>query len=306
MSALPAALELFRATAPRRAYCTDSPKQGQYICARDVALTHSHIQPNTAGLVRWLCFDIDRMDASVRWEDRHAAPPTLVMMNPANGHAHYAYALAVPVPRTQLARIKPLQYLAAIQEGTRRRLGADPGYSGGLLKTPGHPAWRTSSFAGVYGLSDLAEWCDLPAPSELRRMAANEDYAGLGRNCTLFEHLRKQSYRIVRDYWRPGGYDGFAENMLKTAEALNGQFTNPLPYGEIKSIARSVSKWTWQRFNPAEFRAIQAARGSRKGAAKREALLPQVRDMAARGFTQQVIADSLGIAQKTVSNWLKG
>src|SRR5690606_8238053 len=132
------------------------------------------------------------------------------------------------------------------------------------------------------------------------------DYAGLGRNCTLFEHLRKQSYRIVRDYWRPGGYDGFAENMLMTAEALNGQFTNPLPYGEIKSIARSVSKWTWQRFNPAEFRAIQAARGGRKGAAKREALLPKVRDMAARGFTQQVIADSLGISQQTVSNWLKG
>lgn len=37
-----------------------------------------------------------------------------------------------------------------------------------------------------------------------------------------------------------------------------------------------------------------------------EALLPKVRDMAARGSTQKVIADSLGIAQKTVSNWLKG
>lgn len=305
MSAVPAALDLFRATAPRRAYCTDSPQQGQYINARDVALSYSHIQPNTSGLVRWLCFDVDQMDAAVRWQDKNAAPPTLVMVNPANGHAHYAYGLATPVPKTQLSRIRPLQYLAAIQEGTRRRLGADPGYSGSLIKTPGHPAWRTDSFAGVYGLSDLAEWCELPAPSELRRMAANEDYAGLGRNCTLFEHLRKQSYRLVRDYWRPGGYDDFALNILMIAEVLNVQFSNPLSYGEIKSIAKSVSNWTWQRFNPAEFRAIQSARGSRKGAAKREALLPKVRDMAERGLTQQVIADSLGIAQKTVSNWLK-
>lgn len=298
-----AVLDHFRDTAPRRAFCTDYPRDGQYMRPRSVALLHRHIQPNTSGLVRWLVFDIDRSDAAYRWQDVNACPPSLVMVNPANGHAHFAYALQAPVPRTEISRIRPLQYLSAIEEGTRRRLGADPGYSGGLIKTPGHPAWRTLSFGGVYSLSELAEWCDLPSPLEMRRMAANQDYAGLGRNCTLFEHVRKQAYQDVRKFWRPGGYEAFRDHCLVLAESLN-RFTQPLPQSEIRSIARSIAKWVWQRFNPAEFRAIQARRGSRKGASKRAELLPKVRDMAVRGFTQQVIADSLGISQKTVSNWL--
>ncbi len=298
-----AVLDHFRDTAPRRAFCTDYPRDGQYMRPRSVALKHRHIQPNTSGLVRWLCFDIDRPDAAYRWQDVNACPPSLVMVNVGNGHAHYAYALAAPVARTEISRIRPLQYLAAIEEGTRRRLGADPGYSGGLLKTPGHPAWRTLTPGGVYALGDLAEWCDLPSPMEMRRIAANQDYAGLGRNCTLFEHLRKQAYQDVRQFWLPGGFDAFSAHCLVLAESLN-RFTVPLPQSEIRSIARSVAKWTWQRFNPAEFRAIQARRGSRKGSAKRAELLPKVLDMAAHGFTQQTIADSLEISQATVHRWL--
>lgn len=304
MTAAAAVLDHFRDTAPRRAFCTDYPRDGQYLRVRAVALQHRHIQPNPTKLIRWLCFDIDRPDAAYRWQDVNACPPSLVMVNPANGHAHYAYALKAPVPRTEISRIKPLQYLAAIEEGTRRRIGADPGFSGGLIKTPGHSAWRTLSFGGVYELSDLAEWCDLPSPLEMRRMAANEDYAGLGRNCTLFEHVRKQAYQDVRQFWRPGGFEPFRDHCLVMAESMN-RFANPLPQSELRSLARSVSKWVWQRFNPAEFRTIQASRGRRKGAARRAELMPTVLEMAARGFTQQAIADSLNIPQQTVSNWLK-
>lgn len=272
---------------------------------RSVALLHRHIQPNSAGLVRWLTFDIDRADAAYRWQDTNAAPPTLMMLNPANGHAHVAYALATPVPRTEVSRIKPLQYLSAIQEGTRRRLGADPGYSGGLIKTPGHPAWRTLSFEGVYALSDLAEWCTLPSPLEMRRMAANADYAGLGRNCTLFEQLRKQSYQDVRQFWQPGGFERFRDHCMLTAESMNGEFAFPLPQSELRSIARSVAKWIWQRFNPAEFRAIQSKRGSRKGAARREALMPEVLRLIGEGRTQSEIASMLGESRQTIHNWTK-
>lgn len=299
-----AALDLFRVTAPSRAFCTDYPSDGQYIKTRNEALQRRHIQPNSTGLIRWLTFDIDHKEAAYRWQDKNACPPTLVMVNPANGHAHYAYALSAPVPRTEISRIKPLQYLAAIQEGTRRIIGADPGYSGGLIKTPGHPAWHTLSFGGIYTLAELAEWCTLPSPKEMQRMAANEDYAGLGRNCTLFEHLRKQAYQDVRQFWKPDGFEQFRNHCLVLAESLN-RFSSPLSQSELKSISRSVAKWIWQRFNPTEFRAIQSRRGSLKGAAKRAELMPLVLDMAKRGFTQQVIADSLGVSQKTISNWLQ-
>lgn len=304
MAAAAAVLDHFRDTAPRRAFCTDHPRDGQHIRTRPVALQHRHIQPNTAGLVRWLTFDVDRPDAAYRWDDANACPPSLVMVNPANGHAHYAYALAAPVPRTEISRIKPLQYLAAIQEGTRRRIGADPGYSGGLIKTPGHPAWRTLSFGGVYGLADLAEWCDLPSPQEMRRAAANQDYAGLGRNCTLFEHLRKQAYQDIREFWQAGGFEPFRTHCLELAESLN-RFSQPLPQTEIKSIARSVSKWIWQRFNPAAFRAIQSRRGSRKGAARREALMPEVLRLISEGKSQREVAAIVGVGVMTVNDWLK-
>jgi len=304
MSALAAAVELFHSTAPRRPFCTDYPRDGQYMRAQSVALQHRHIQPNTPGKVAWLCFDIDRPDASERWDDANAAAPTLLMRNPANGHAHYAYALQVPVSRTELSRIRPLQYLAAIQEGTRRKLGADPGYSGGLIKTPGHPAWHTESHAGVYGLGELSEWCHLPSPTEMRRMAANADYAGLGRNCTLFEHLRKQSYQDVRKFWQPGGFDPFREHCLTVAESMNGQFSNPLPQSELKSIAYSVAKWIWQRFNPTEFRAIQSRRGSRKGAAKRDAFLPEVLRLIREGNSQREVAAIVGVPVMTINGWL--
>lgn len=306
MAALAAALDHFRDTAPRRAFCTDRPSDGQHMRARSAALLHRHIQPNSSGLVRWLTFDIDRTDAAYRWQDANAAPPTLAMVNPANGHAHFAYALSAPVPRTIVSRIKPLQFLAAIQEGTRRKLGADPGYSGGLIKTPGHPAWNTLSFGGVYGLSELAEWCALPGPFEMRRIAANDEYAGLGRNCTLFEQLRKQSYQDVRRFWQPGGFERFRDHCLLVAEAMNSEFSIPLPQSELRSISRSVSKWIWQRFNPAEFRAIQSKRGSRKGAGKRAQLLPEVLRLIGEGMSQRAVAAAVGVDQGTVGNWLKG
>lgn len=304
-AALAAVLEHFRDTAPRRAFCTDRPRDGQCMRTRAAALHHKHIQPNSAGLVRWLTFDIDRPDAAFRWQDTNAAPPTLAMVNPANGHAHFAYALAAPVPRTMLSRIKPLQYLAAIQEGTRRKLNADPGYSGGLIKTPGHPAWNTLSFGGTYGLTELAEWCALPCPSEMRRIAANDEYAGLGRNCTLFEQLRKQSYQDVRRFWQPGGFERFRDHCLLVAEAMNGEFSIPLPQSELRSIARSTSKWIWQRFSPAEFRVIQSKRGSRKGAAKRAELLPEVLRLIGEGRSQSEIASILGESRQTIHNWTK-
>lgn len=298
-----AILSHFRETAPRLAYCTDDPRDGQYRRPRSEALKYRHIQPNTNGLIRWLCFDIDHNDAAYLWQEVNACPPSLVMVNPANGHAHYAYALNAPVPKTEISRIKPLRYLSAIQEGMRKQLDADLGYSGGLIKTPNHPDWYTLPFGGSYDLDEMAEYCTLPSHEEMKRITANTDYAGLGRNCTLFEQVRTQAYKDVRKYFQIG-YQPFYTHCLILTETLN-RFPLPLPQSETRSIARSVSRWIWQRFSEAGFKAIQSRRGSRKGATKRAELMPKVFEMAERGFTQQVIADSLGVTQRTVSNWLK-
>ena len=300
------ALRAFTDALPHRPYCTDDPKQGQTVRARDAALRYSHIQPNTAGKVVWLAFDVDQHDGATAWDRRHAPPPTLVIENTANGHAHLIYGLAAPVPRTEVARVRPLLYLAAAQEGLRRKLEADPGYSGHLVKNPLHARWHTRQWADAYSLGELADWIDLPRIAELRQRARDPDYAGLGRNCTLFEVLRKRAYSLVRSHWRPAGFESFSTALRMLADDANAtEFATPLPVSEIKAVAASVARWTWQRFDPATFRLIQSRRGARKGAAQRDQLLPEVLRLIGEGKSQRQVAAAVGVGVMTVNDWLK-
>lgn len=301
------AIDLFRQRLGRRPYCSDNlATDGLYRLPVADALTHHLIQPNTARRLVCLAFDVDRPGAAMDWSDRNAAAPSLTMMNPANGHAHLIYLLENPVPVSDASRIKPVRYLAAIQEGLRRNLDADRGYAGLVVKNPLHPHWITRQWADAYSLDDLAANVDLPSPAEMHHRAKQADYAGLGRNCTVFEIARKQSYSIVRDYWKPGGAVPFAAAVLALVEAASADFAVPLSVGECRAIARSISRWTWQRFTPDKFRAIQSARGSKKGAAKRELLLPTAQSMAHDGYSLREIGEALNINYSTISRWLHG
>ena len=306
MTALAKALDLFQATAPRRPYCTDDKTAGQYQRRLDQALRHRLIQPNTTGRVVWLAYDCDVPGSAVEWHNWNAPPPTLAMENPVNGHAHLVYALEAPVPTTEVSRRKPLLYLAAVNEGLRRAVKGDMGYSGRLMKTPGHPAWRTTSYAGTYGLAELADYVELPSPRELLKKARNPDYAGLGRNCTLFERLRTYSYSAARNHWRPGGYERFLLDLEHRAIEIN--FENdprhPLGETEVRAIAKSVAKWTWTRFNPADFHAWQSAVGKKKGAARRAELGYRAVALRAAGVSLRDIAAELAVPKSTVSRWL--
>lgn len=298
------ALQHFTESLPRRPYCTDNPKLGQTVRARDEALRFANIQPNTSGKVSWMTFDVDHHDGATCWHRFNAPPPTLAVENPDNGHAHLLYALQSPVPRTDAARAKPLMYLAATQEGMRRKLEADRGYSGHLCKNPLSPRWRTQQWAQSYSLADLSDWIDLPSPAEMRKRVRNPDYAGLGRNCELFERLRPVSYSLVRKYWKGGGLESFTDALRLVADDLNAGFGVPLPMSEVKGIARSCARWTWKHFDPASFREIQSRRGARKGHARRSLLMPDVLRLIGEGKSQREVAAAVGVNHATVSRWL--
>lgn len=300
-----AALNLFKEYLPRRPYCTNDPTTGQTVRCKESALKFANIQPNTSGKVVWLSFDVDHPDGATAWNRFNAPPPTLSIENPANGHAHLLYALEAPVPRTEAARAKPLFYLAAVQEGLRRKLTADPGYSGHLCKNPLHDRWDTKSWAGKYSMGDLSEWFALPSPDDMRKRVRDPDYAGLGRNCELYERLRIEAYRMVRKFWIPGGFEPFRDALRMRADDLNAEhFTDILPMSEVKSLSASIARWVWKNFNPADFRKIQSIRGTRKGQADRAALMPEVLRLIGEGRNQRDVAAAVGVSQKTVSNWL--
>ncbi|WP_407078895.1 primase C-terminal domain-containing protein [Candidatus Williamhamiltonella defendens] len=55
------------------------------------------------------------------------------------------------------------------------------------------------------------------------------------------------------------------ESCFDRALAYNLQFPAPLGENEVKAIARSISKWTYQRFNASVFSRIQAIRCAKGG-----------------------------------------
>lgn len=126
---------------PERPLCCDDDYSQLHRRSRADALKCKHIEANPAALVNTIVVDIDDANAKAMalWE-HEGMRPNWIAENPANGHAHAGWVLTFPVPRTDLARLKPLKLLHATTEGLRRSCDGDMGYSGLLMKNPEHPA----------------------------------------------------------------------------------------------------------------------------------------------------------------------
>lgn len=299
-------LDLFHQRLPKAPYHTDDVGCGLRIAYRDQAARSLHIQPNGPTHHYWLVYDVDRSGAAVDWNDRNAPPPTIVARNPKNGHAHLLYGLSVPVRTAPGAKSGPLRYMAAVDCALREQLDADAGYSGLICKNPlRKDVWGVSVWESrLYELGDLDSWLDLDPYKDRRKRLP--DY-GLGRNCNLFESLRKWAYRAIRQGWPD--YERWFQAVLQRAEGYNAQFPEPLALSEVKHTAKSVAKWTHANLSPEGFRAVQATRGRRGGQAKgakvRDELVPQVLELFHQGVPQAEIARRLEVSRQNVSNWLK-
>ncbi|HHO0884362.1 TPA: replication initiation protein [Aeromonas hydrophila] len=311
---------------PLRPYCTDDTSSGLLIRPQATALAYRHIQYNPPPHVASLVFDLDKPDSYHAWQDAGLPAPHWISVNRTNGHAHIGYMLATPVARTSAARQKPLRYLAAIEHVLAKRLGADMGYSGLITKNPTHSDWLTVWHQiEPYSLDYLAEFCpdaDLAAYSRRSR----KEVGGLGRNVTVFDNVREWAYSSVRAYWRPNGYEAWADAVRSACESANAfgrEQGGPLPVSEIKATAKSIARWVWRNLTPSTFAdyvdrthttEIQAARGAKggkvskrptKGGMSKAELLPEVLRLKAEGYSNRDIAEDLQISPGSVSNYLR-
>ena len=295
---------------------------GLLIRPQATALGYSHIQFNPPPHVAMLVFDVDKKhqhdpqrDGYHEWQDRGLPAPHWISINPENGNYHLGYLLASPVARSSVARLGPLRYLAAIEHVLAKRLGADLRYAGLVTKNPVHSDWMTFWHdIEPYTLDYLAEFCpdaDLAAFSGRKRKEAS----GLGRNIEVFDNVREWAYKAVRRFWRPNGYDAWADAVLAACESANAfglEQGGPLPVSEIKSTAKSIARWVWQRFNPAAFSAVQAHRGAKGGKvskgggrpSKAVDLLPEVLRLKGMGFSNRDIGEDLGVSVGLVSKYV--
>ncbi|MFZ4504720.1 MAG: replication initiation protein, partial [Methylovulum sp.] len=189
---------------PKRPYCSnDVQKEGLKIRSLQQALSYKSISPNPPNLRVWSMFDIDRSDAAKAWEQAALPEPTWTAVDKESGYAHLVWGLTVPVRVDGLgARDAPMRFLASIELFMREKLGADTGYTKLITKNPAHPEWQILRGPRMtYSLQELAE--HLPGIEKYRPKKSAEKI-GLGRNVSLFDELRKWSYKSIRKYWGGG------------------------------------------------------------------------------------------------------
>ena len=251
---------------PVKPYAADDPRHGLLILPRLQALRRRHIQLNGPNSYTWMTHDIDDPSAYYAHRDGNVPQPNFIAINPANRHGHASYLLAVPVARHCAARTGPLRLFAAVERGIARRVGADPRYCGLITKNPLHPDWRAEWRRDTpYTLPELADWL---FPEDLAPDRSFEVTLGAGRNCALFDTLRVEAYREVREFKRTADLEAFQSRLSALAHNMNGAFPHPLSAREVAAIVRSVSHWTWRRFSDVGFSRRQSLLGKR-GAAKR-------------------------------------
>jgi hypothetical protein len=230
---------------PQKPYCTNDLSYGLKIRPKEKAIRFRYIQPNFPKILIYLMFDVDRDEAGASWIDASLPKPTFIVVNLENGHAHLIYELLTPVLLWDNASPKPIAYLDAIRRAYAFALGADLGYSSLITKNPSHSTWYTFASSLQYELGELADYVELPDSHYKQARGIREDYAALGRNCTLFEVGRFHAYDRVSDLSGQEKLYAVVLGYLSTYNAT--EFAESLPEREVHGIAISISKWTWER-----------------------------------------------------------
>lgn len=251
---------------PSWPYATDDFALGVWRRPREEALTKRYLEFNPAGKINWLVFDLDRA-VECPWEDVKLPAPNLFVQTRHNGHAHLAYALAASVGTSGASRLAPIRFAADVQYGMTKRLGADRSFINRFTKNPLNGHWRTAWLTPhPFELSDLRGWLD---DGDVWRHADTEPATGLGRNVDLFDITRRYAYTRVMQHKRKGySVEKWQSHLFEFAGGQNLDLSPPLPVSEVRSIAKSVARWTWARFNGEQINERQAERG-RRGAEKR-------------------------------------
>lgn len=225
---------------PHKPYCSND-KTASLIRNQYHALLHTYIQINAPTVWAWLVFDIDKPFQGVWcWETNNLPAANYIAMNKEKGTYHAVYAIS-PVFTGENARLRPIAYLTAIQRTYNVLMGADESYAHLMTRNPlDNKTWKVTVFhQHQYDLAELADYVDRLLPRQ-----AGAVLTGLNRNVELFDELRHYAYANIKT---AVNQNVWFDLLFSKAESINEQFKNKMDFSEVKGIAKSVSKWTWNR-----------------------------------------------------------
>lgn len=268
-------LKTFNSSLAPRVYCSDDLTYGLKIRPTQQALACRYIQAND-NYIKFLVIDCDHNDF-YKWENAKLAPPNFIAKNKQNGHFHAVWALSSPIFKDYKNKAKNLAYFAKIQHVYTKLCDGDTNYINLITKNPNHHHWEVvwiNRFY-AYSLDELADFVELP------QRIVKKEAVGEGRNCWLFEMVRKFAYKEVLFYKQHNAkYEDFYNVLLNKLEKSNVFENAPsLNFNELKAIAKSVAKWTWGKFNAEKFSAIQSTRGKKSAEKRTEKFLEKIEEL---------------------------
>lgn len=220
--------------------------------------TYKYLQYQHPEYARYIVIDIDSMAFDITSTN---LMPNLLVINKysdsTSEHAvlkgHAFYRLDGFVGASSKSRIKPQKTLRLINHSIINYLraegiDADPAFNGQKAKNPFNSNFTILSLRDEpWSFADFFE--AIPEQHIYNRkpviQQGKEVVEIAGRNCYLFEKVRIESYKAKSKY---DNFNCFYDYVHDFTLKQNGMLSNPLDYGEIKQIVKSVSNWTWLNF----------------------------------------------------------
>ena len=270
-------------------YCADDLLYGLKIRPKKTAINMQYIPGNQPCMFHYFFFDIDRSDAVMAWHEENLPMPYWTAQTQKNGHAHLCYKLEIPLCTSEFGSQKAIAYASKVQAGLANKLGADVGYSHLITKNPFHKDWRVTFWTEqAYTLDYLADFVELP-----KKLSKEQEVLGLGRNCIMFDTVRKWAYKAIRAH-RGSTFDVWLGEVLKQCKNVNNAFLEPLLYSEVKATAKSIARYCWKKdgYHYQEFIDRQSKKGAIGGKISKRKPVPT-----SEATTKPWLA--LGISQST-------
>jgi hypothetical protein len=213
---------------------------------------------------------------------------------------------------------KPQLYIKDIKSAYISKMSADAAYNGILTKNPIHNSWACIAYEGslakAYTLGELARGIDLAGH---RKTKARLREVIEGRNCSLFESLRPWAYQNVSGYLRVGRYDDYGKGweaaVVAEAKVLAAGylFGDRRFWGDVRSVARSIARFTWEKSQPDERAKYIAethdSRSQKKRISKRwatESKKAAGLELLDEGKTVSEVTRQLLVGERTVKRWI--